>query len=80
MKLNAINAVNSAINCQPLKNVAFSKKQAPEAAPEQFLSADVVVLEHTPSALEAKYDLACRLAAFYKTQYEQLLNEGSVVA
>ena len=34
MKLNAINAVNSAINCQPLKNVAFSKKQAPEAAPE----------------------------------------------
>lgn len=80
MKLNAINAVNSAINCQPLRNVAFSKKQAPEVASEQFLTTDVVVLEHTPSALEAKYDLACRLAAFYKTQYEQLLNEGSVVA
>jgi hypothetical protein len=80
MKLNAINAVNSVINCQPLKNVDFGKKQAKEASYEQFPQMDVVVLEHTPAALESKYDLACRLAAFYKTQYEQLLNEGSVVA
>lgn len=75
-----LNAVNSAINCQPLKNVAFSKNQAPEVVSEQFPTMDVVVIENSPSALEAKYDLACRLAAFYKTQYEQLLNEGSVVA
>ena len=38
------------------------------------------ITENYVPALEAKYDLACRLAAFYKTQYEQLLNEGSVVA
>lgn len=75
-----INAGNSAISCQPIKEMTFSKKHADNQAEVQ----DVVVLCDcfTPQTqnLEQKYDLACRLAAFYKTQYENLAKIGTTEA
>lgn len=75
-----INAVNSAISCQPIKEVTFSKKHDNEEEPVK----DTVVLCDcfTPQTqtLEQKYDLACRLAAYYKTQYENLAKIGTIEA
>ncbi len=34
----------------------------------------------SPENLAAKYDLACRLAAYYKTEYDKLANGGDCVA
>lgn len=75
-----INAVNSAISCQPIKEMTFEKKHADKQADVQ----DAVILGDCFSPqtqnLEQKYDLACRLAAFYKTQYENLAKLGTTEA
>ena len=75
-----INAVNSAISCQPIKEMTFEKKHADKRDDVQ----DAVIVSDcfTPQTqnLEQKYDLACRIAAYYKTQYENLVNAGSIEA
>ena len=73
MKIQAINPVHS---CQPIKQVEFGKKakkininEAIKNSPDTF-QANLI-------STEQKYDLACRLAAYYKTQYENLLKAGT---
>lgn len=69
-----INAINSAIPnqaCQPIK---------PEYSGHSFKSTKAADSQKQDSfVLEQKYNLACQLAAYYKTQYEQLLKNGGVV-
>lgn len=74
MQLSKIDAVRS---CQPLKqtvpavplrDVAF-KNSATYSSSDSFKSSN--------NNIEAKYDFACRLAAFYKQQYEVLKTEKS---
>ncbi len=72
MKIQAINPVHS---CQPIKQVEFGKKakkinlnEAIKNSPDTFQANQI--------STEQKYDLACRLAAYYKTQYENLLKTG----
>ena len=75
-----INAVNSAISCQPIKEMSFEKKHANKNSDVQ----DAVILSDSFTSstqnLEQKYDFACRLAAYYKTQYENLIKVGATEA
>ncbi len=41
---------------------------------------DKVVISSSEKALEAKYDIACRLAGYYKSLYEDMLQNGCCVA
>ncbi len=69
MQLNCVNSVRS---CQPLKQTASA---VPLRDNVSFKSSNA---QPTSSdKLEQKYDFACRLAAFYKKQYEQLAKQGS---
>ncbi len=75
MKINAIGSAMSVSACQPIK---------PESSKQSFSAAKSADLNDTydpssPQVLEQKFDFACRLAAYYKTQYEQLLKHGGVV-
>ncbi len=72
MKIQAINSIQS---CQPIKQVGFAKKakkpviiENPANGKDSFTS--------NQTTTEQKYDLACRIAAYYKTQYENLLLNG----
>ncbi|MCD7780665.1 MAG: hypothetical protein LUH05_08350 [Candidatus Gastranaerophilales bacterium] len=75
MKVQAVNSVMPENNCQSVRRAGILRKpqennfQEPEYSIE--LSDDV----YTPSdpyTTEQKYNLACQLAAYYKTQYEEL--------
>ncbi len=77
MKIQAINPVH---NCQPIKQVEFGKRskkinlnEAIQNSPDFFQAEDKTITEQ-------KYDLACRIAAYYKTQYENLLKNGTCEA
>lgn len=63
-------------------NQAQCVKNSSDYVPERFsFKQDVKDKDSFQSftnekALEAKYDLACRLAAYYKSNYEKLAKEG----
>ena len=75
-----INAVNSAISCQPLKEMTFEKKHANKNKDVQDTNFECDVFAPQTQTLEQKYDLACRIAAYYKTQYENLAKTGTTEA
>ena len=69
MKINAIQG------CQPIKQPDFGKK-----AQKNIIISDPIGDDSFTSleadTYEQKYNMACRLAAYYKLQYENLLNDG----
>lgn len=72
-----IQAISPAIACQPIKQVEFAgKRSASDIYEAPGNSGDIFALQD-PRTVEQKYDFACRLAAYYKTQYENLLKNGS---
>ena len=77
MNIPAINSAMTSVFAQPVNNVGFSKQHAsmvqsnPRA--EQNINSDAFVMEQ-------KYDLACRLAAYWKTQYDELKENGCCMA
>ena len=77
MKVQAINSAMSSVFAQPVGRVEFSKQHSsyfktnPRA--EQNINSDMFVMEQ-------KYDLACRLAAYWKTQYDELKENGCCMA
>lgn len=71
-----IQAINNAVGCQPIRSVEFGRKaKAPVVIVEPIIapSQDSFI---PPATTEQKYNFACLLAAYYKTQYENLLNSG----
>lgn len=79
-----IQAINNTANCQPIRNVGFGHKhKAPviietpifisASVPKEDKQSDIFV---PPATAEQKYNFACLLAAYYKTQYENLLKNG----
>ncbi len=67
MKIQAINPVMRAESCQPIKPEFSGKKRVKKKEiPDNFIKQD-------PYTSEQKYEMACRLAAYYKTQYENLV-------
>ena len=62
------------MNCQPLRRVEFGRREnAPVIVEEPIVSQDTFV---PPTTAEQKYNFACLVAAYYKTQYENLLKNG----
>lgn len=82
MKIQAISPMMSTVSAQPIKPISFNR----ESAQQEFLKTQTFGEEsdiYTPSdpeTLEQKYDIACRLAAFYKHQYESLAKNGNCIA
>lgn len=79
MNIQAVNAVTSARACQPIKPVSFEKKAQKPSFTKEVL-ADDKFAPSKPATLEQKYDMACLLAGYYKTQYESLLQKGNCIA
>ena len=77
MKIQAINSAMSSVFAQPVGRVEFSKQQSSDfkenPRAQQNINCDTFDMEQ-------KYDLACRLAAYYKTQYEALKENGCCMA
>ena len=75
MNINAFNSVMPARECQPLKGSGYKgalvsnhglKNAALGAQSDYFAHSNADVQEQ-------KFDMACRLAAYYRTQYENLM-------
>lgn len=75
-----IQSISSIVNYQPVTRVNFARKKEEQDTKDKITTPDIlntdVIILSTKNNLEQKYDLACRLAAYYKTQYEDLLNSG----
>lgn len=65
MKVQAINSIITPSACQPIKGIEFNAKKAKKPVSEDLF------------ANEKKLDLACHIAAYYKTKYEHLLKAGT---
>lgn len=76
MKIQAINSVQAGSACQPIKQVEFARKQVPDLEIKDPLGDEDSFTPADPYTTEQKFNLACRLAAYYKTQYENLLKCG----
>ncbi len=80
MNIKAINSVLPAGNCQPIKEASFAKKaERTGEIPAETPDTDTFTPSE-PETLEQKYDMACLLAAYYKTQYEALAGQGGCSA
>ena len=67
-----IEAINNAINCQPLRRVEFGRRENAPVIVEEMPQDSFI----PPATTEQKYNFAGLLAAYYKTQYENLLKNG----
>ena len=78
MKVNAINSSRMyAVPVEAVNRVEKHSRHNNEVA--TFHNEDMF----TPTQqdiTEQKYELACRVAAYYKTQYENLLKNGNCIA
>jgi len=76
MKVQAVNNTKQLPPCQPIKpefsTQSFSQNKVDNDSKDTFTSSN--------KNFEEKFDFACRLAAYYKTQYENLLKTGGVIA
>lgn len=73
------NRVQTQMACQPLKKAQDYEFAMPFKAIAHNEDGDSAELS-TGNTMEEKYDFACRLAAFYKNQYENLKTKGSCEA
>ena len=83
MNIQAIGSISSTVSAQPIKPVSFKR----EDAPREFLRSQTFGEEHDtfvnnsdPEIMSQKYDIACRLAAYYKNKYESLAQNGNCIA
>lgn len=77
MKIPAISSAMSSVFAQPVNNVGFSQQHSSSVRNNQR---EVKELDCDTLVLEQKYDLACRLAAYYKLQYDALKENGCCMA
>ena len=80
MKIQAITSAMSAYCCQPVSKVEFARHKSPQVENTTPANEADSFVQDDMSTMEQKYDLACRIAAYYKTQYESLLEKGSCIA
>lgn len=71
MKIQAINSSMCTSGCQPIRNQSFAQSVPPAYNINDTKDCDVFT-SSDPYTQEQKYDLACRVAAYYQTQYEKL--------
>jgi hypothetical protein len=79
--IQAINSMTS-ISSQPIKPINFaSRKPAEQFMREQtFGTQGDSFATPNPRVLQQELDLACRLAAYYKQEYEKLAENGECLA
>ncbi|MBQ9246544.1 hypothetical protein IJ182_09790 [bacterium] len=82
MKIQAISPVMSNMASQPIRPVSFAGRKAPEIylKEQTFNDPDDFSSVTSKDTAEQQLDIACRIAAYYKTKYEQLLENGSCMA
>lgn len=80
MKIQSINSPMKTVGCQPIRQVEFSQKKVQDSKPNNDSQNQDKLTLSTSETLEQKYDLACRIAAYYKQKYQQLLKSGHCVA
>ncbi len=69
-----IQGINNNINCQPLRKVEFARREnTPIIIDQPTVPQDTFSKNELT---EQKYNFACLLAAYYKTQYENLVKNG----
>ena len=73
----SISKIDSVSSCQPLKQSVSAVPLREVAFKNTSKDSFVPSANNKENVLEAKYDFACRLAAFYKSEYEKLLSEKS---
>ncbi len=79
MSIQAITGVNNKpveINKKPELNIVAFEPMDSDIPQET----DILINSQSPEILEAKYDFACRLAAYYKQQYDNLKQTGYCIA
>ena len=90
MNISSVNSSAAQRPCQPIKPVSFQggKSKAPSFAKEVFShdgdmlgNASVIHADTFCSKVNAedKFDMACLVAGYYKTQYENLLKENGCI-
>jgi hypothetical protein len=77
-----IQAINSTIGSQPIKPVSFARRNPAEQymREQTFGTQGDSFATPTPRVLQQELDLACRLAAYYKQEYEKLAENGECSA
>ena len=71
MDIQAINSSVRTSNCQPIRSQSFAQAAAPCFSINDTDDGDIFT-PTDPYTQEQKLDLACRVAAYYQTQYEKL--------
>ena len=77
MQIQSINAINSMSRVNPVSKVDFEKRKTPQTEGNNEIKDSFI---SSSDNINQKYDIACRLAAFYKNQYDNLVKEGSCQA
>ena len=73
--LKSASAQMPRVACQPIRKAQNYEFAMPFKSVHHNEDGDVAELD-TNMSLEEKYDFACRLAAFYQQQYENLRTQG----
>ena len=76
---SGMSKVKNQMSCQPIRKADDYKFAIPFKSVHHNEDGDVAELDNEMS-LQEKYDFACRLAAYYQQQYENLRVQGSVEA
>ncbi|MBR6163708.1 hypothetical protein IKQ26_07460 [bacterium] len=71
--------VQNQMGCQPIKKAQNYEFAMPFKSVHHNQDGDVAELDSEVS-LQEKYDFACRLAAYYQQQYENLKLQGNIEA
>ena len=71
MNIQAISSAMRTTNCQPIRNQSFAQAAPPVYSIKDTQYGDVFT-SSDPYTQEQKLDLACRVAAYYQSQYEKL--------
>ncbi len=80
-----VTQINQTQCCQPLKNASANVSAQPIREAVSFKNAPSNIAPQNTAqdsfqCLEAKYDFACRVAAYYKAEYENLCKNGACIA
>ena len=78
MNIQAIRSAMCTSNCQPIRSQSFSQLP-PDYSIKDTENGDIFT-PTDPYTQEQKLDMACRLAAYYQTQYEKLQQKTGCLA
>ncbi len=72
MNIPAINSSMRTSNCQPIRSQSFAQAASAPCLKVSDTENDDIFTPTDPYTEDQKLDLACRVAAYYQSQYEKL--------